>query len=258
MKPFPLLPRWSTCLAWVVAFSLTGTAARAATEDALPLPWQNQDVGEVGVEGSASFDAGAFTVLGSGVDIWGTADEFQFVYQPLTGDGTILTRVVSQHNTNEWAKAGVMIRETLDADSRFAMMTTTPEEGLAFQYRETPAAEAIHVPGALVPYPYWVLLVRSGDSFTGYVSPDGVDWTEIGTTTIPMNVDVFVGLCVTSHNDAYLEHGRLRFGRRDRRRRPRGRCPGGPRSGRDQPDPDLHAHGDQRGTGGRRRAVPDQ
>jgi len=63
---------------------------------------------------------GTFTEAGSGTDIWdvGTAgdyrDEFHYAYKMLTGAGSITTRVVSVQNTNGWAKAGVIIRETLE------------------------------------------------------------------------------------------------------------------------------------------------
>ena len=84
--------------------------------------------------------AGAFTVSGSGADIWGTADAFQFVYQPLTGDGQIVARVTTVPNTDPWAKAGVMIREDLTAGARNAAVLVTPSNGVAFQRRVTSAA----------------------------------------------------------------------------------------------------------------------
>ncbi len=203
MKPIPLL-RWrSTCLVLTCVVSFLAVPI-AAVADPLPAPWLNQDIGAPGAEGTADFASDVFTVQGSGVDIWSIADQFHFVYQPLTGDGTIIAHVVSQDDTNQWAKAGVMIRETLAADSRFVDMLTTPQQGLAFQYRENPATDTIHIGGDLVPAPYWVKLVRSGDDFSGYASPDGVDWTLVGSVSIPMTADVFVGLPVCSHNDGTL------------------------------------------------------
>jgi uncharacterized repeat protein (TIGR01451 family) len=175
-----------------------------AIADALPAPWLDTDIGAPAAAGSAAWATGTFTVSGSGVDIWTTADSFHFVYQPLTGDGTIIAHVVSQDDTNEWAKAGVMIRNTLDADSPYADMVVTPAQGLAFQYRSDVGVDAIHVPGDLVAAPYWVKLVRTGDDFAGYVSEDGVTWTLVGETTIAMNVDLFIGLPVCSHDDGVL------------------------------------------------------
>ncbi|MBN1766314.1 MAG: DUF5110 domain-containing protein [Sedimentisphaerales bacterium] len=88
---------------------------------ALSAGWTNQDVGAVSAAGSSSGSGSIFTVTGSGADIEDSADEFQFAYRQITGNCEITARVVSQQNTNDWAKAGVMIRETLAAGSRHAM-----------------------------------------------------------------------------------------------------------------------------------------
>src|SRR5205085_5117831 len=76
----------------------------ALTTTALPAPWTQQDVGAVGVAGSATFANGTFTVKGSGADIWGTADAFHYVYQPLDGDVTVQAHVASVQNVYVWTK----------------------------------------------------------------------------------------------------------------------------------------------------------
>ena len=73
------------------------------------------DIGAVAAPGNFGEAKGTFTVTGSGADIWGTADEFHFVYRQINGDSTIAARVASLQNTNVWAKAAVMIRENLTA-----------------------------------------------------------------------------------------------------------------------------------------------
>jgi hypothetical protein len=171
------------------------------TVSPLPAPWASQDIGNVGVTGTASFANGAFTVNGSGVDIEDNADSFRFVYQPLNGDGQIVARVVSQQFTDPWAKAGVMIRETLNADSKHAMMVITPGNGAAFQRRLTTGGTTFHTPGPAVTAPYWVKIVRSGATFSGFVSADGVSWTPVGSDTISMTANAYIGLPVTSHNN---------------------------------------------------------
>ena len=95
---------------------LAGTAS--ASFSANFVTWVAQDIGTVGVTGSTTFSNGAFTLNGSGADIYGTADEFHFVYLPFNGDGMLIAHVASIQNTNSWAKAGVMIRETLTNTSR--------------------------------------------------------------------------------------------------------------------------------------------
>ncbi len=168
----------------------------------LPGPWAAQDVGSVGTPGSASFAGGIYTLCGSGGDIWGTSDAFQFAAQGMSGDGTITARVLSLDFTDAWAKAGVMIRETLAADSRFAMTVTTPSNGTTFQYRASTSGAANLQPGQPVGPPAWVRVSRSGNTFSGAVSTDGSGWTSLGSIDIPMGATVYVGLCVTAHNNA--------------------------------------------------------
>jgi len=170
----------------------------------LPSPWLNQDVGSPSVAGSASYASGTFTVNGDGADIWGNSDQFQFVYQSLSGDGQIVARVATQQNTDGWAKAGAMIRETLTGGSKHAMMVITPSNGAAFQHRTATDGTSAHTAGDVVTAPYWVKIARSGTTFTASQSSNGTSWTTIGTETISMATNVYIGLAVTSHNGGAL------------------------------------------------------
>jgi hypothetical protein len=183
--------------------SNTVTATTASQSAGLPSPWAGTDVGRVGVAGSASFSNGTFTVNGSGVDISLTADGFYFVYKALSGNGQIVARVATESNTNAYARAGVMIREGLDSHSRHATMAITPTKGSTFLYRSSASGSTYSTNGVGVA-PYWVKLVRSSNSFKGYVSSNGVSWTLVGSVTISMNPNVYVGLAVTSHNNSVL------------------------------------------------------
>src|SRR5439155_21744421 len=84
------------------------TAGSGGGGGSLPAPWADGDIGGVGVTGSAQYSNGTFTINASGADIWGTADAFHFVSQPLSGDASIVAHVASLTNTNAWAKAGGM------------------------------------------------------------------------------------------------------------------------------------------------------
>jgi type II secretory pathway pseudopilin PulG len=166
--------------------------------------WADEDIGSVAAAGSATVADCNRTVIGSGVDIWDYTDEFHYVYLSLSGDGQIVARVVDMTNTNEWAKAGVMIRETLTGGSKHAMMVVTPGNGTAFQRRTTTDGASTTSAGSSVTDPYWVKLTRRGNTLTGYESQDGAAWTLVGSDTITMATDVYIGLAVTSHNDGAL------------------------------------------------------
>ena len=145
---------------------------------------------------------------GSGADIWGTEDAFRYVYQSLNGDGQIVARVGSLQNTHPNAKAGLMIRETLAPSSRHAIINVTPGAGIEFMRRLAPGAltDWSGVSGAP---PAWIKLVRQGSNFAGYVSGDGTTWTLVGSETIAMAGNVYVGLAVTSHDNVVLCTGML-------------------------------------------------
>jgi regulation of enolase protein 1 (concanavalin A-like superfamily) len=153
------------------------------------------------VPGSASASGGVFTIIGNGADIWTAADEFQFVYQPASGDCDIRARVVTQQNTHVWAKAGVMIRETLNANSSEVTTAVTPGSGVTFVKRTATGASSTSTTTAGITAPQWVRLVRTGSTFTSSYSPDGATWTTLGSTNITMATSVFIGLPVCSHAD---------------------------------------------------------
>jgi uncharacterized repeat protein (TIGR03806 family) len=175
-----------------------------APTDTLPGPWLADDIGAVQMPGDARLAAGAFTVSGAGADIWDAADAFQFVYQPLHGDGQIVAHVASVGETDGWAKAGVMIRDTIDPGARHAFILLTPSSGAAFQRRATAGGGSEHTAGPNVRAPYWVKLERKGSNFTGSISTDGVNWTKVGDAAIEMGADLFAGLAVTAHNNGAL------------------------------------------------------
>ena len=168
----------------------------------LPSPWADLDIGSPGVAGSGSASGGTFTGQGGGADIWGTSDQFNFIYQTLTGDADIVARVSGLGNTNAWAKAGVMIRESLNADSSYAFTAITPSNGAVFQHRSGTGASAASDQGPMVVVPQWVRLIRSGNMFSSYVSADGTAWTPIGTPIpLSMATTVEIGFAVTSHDN---------------------------------------------------------
>jgi hypothetical protein len=164
----------------------------------------DQDVGSVGLPGSAVLSNGSYTVTGSGGDIGENADAFHFVYQPLTGDGEIVARVTGVGDTDPLAKAGVMIRASLAADAPNALVAVTPAGGIVFQSRASAGGDTDTTAddGSA---PYWVRLVRAGNVFTAYRSADGNNWVQVGDpVTIDMAADALIGLAVTAHDDAVI------------------------------------------------------
>ena len=172
---------------------------------ALVAPWRETDIGTVGVPGDSANSAGNIAIYGSGADIWGTADGFHYLYQRLNGNTQIVARVTSVANTNGWAKAGLMIRDTLAPGSRHASVFMTPSNGVAFQWRDATNGQSSNTNVTGIAAPHWVKLARSGDQFSAYRSTDGVTWTQVGTTrTIDLPPVIYVGIAATSHDNTRL------------------------------------------------------
>jgi regulation of enolase protein 1 (concanavalin A-like superfamily) len=178
-----------------LSIALRGTGVAASP---VPTPWVAQDVGSVSVAGRSTYATGVFTMTGSGADIWGSADAFHFVHQPLAGDGTITARVAAVQNVAAWTKAGVMIRDGIGAGAANATMIVSAGKGLSFQYRKAAGGITANVapPGAA---PVWVKLTRAGTLITAAISSDGSAWTTVGQATMAMANTVQVGLVVSSH-----------------------------------------------------------
>jgi hypothetical protein len=186
-----------------------------------PRDWTEEGVTELslwfrGYPAPSSFiesPAGTYTMTGTGADIWDIGpgageyhDEFHFAYKMLTGAGSIVAKVNSVQNTNAWAKAGVMIRETLDGGSKHAFACVTPANGVAFQSRPDIGAASNSVNLSGYTAPYWVKLTRDvAGNFSAYHSANGTTWQLIeegAARNIPMNSNVYIGLALTSHDAA--------------------------------------------------------
>jgi hypothetical protein len=181
--------------------------------------WTEEGVGELSlwfhgqpasVGSFVEAPVGTYTMTATGTDIWNAADEFHYAYKTLSGPGTIVAQVLSVDNTNDWAKAGVMIRETLEPSSKFAAVYITPGNGCRFQARtdtdidatsDTSVATAEQI---TITAPYWVKLERDvAGNFRGYYSANGTTWqTLVWRPTITMSANVYVGLALTSHDAA--------------------------------------------------------
>jgi hypothetical protein len=189
------------------------TNSRAELTLTSPRDWTRHGVGVLSlwfrgyppsVGGFTEGPAGAYTMTAAGVDIWGSSDQFHFAYKVLTGPGTIIARVDSVQNTDGWAKAGVMIRETLDPGSKHAFVCVTPDNGVASQGRTDTDSSSFSAAQAGITAPHWIKLERDvAGYFTASHSANGTAWQPVEDavpTNIPMSSDVYVGLALTSHD----------------------------------------------------------
>ena len=149
---------------------------------------------------------GTYTMNGAGADIWDTADQFHFAFKTLNGAGSIIARINSVQDTHAWAKAGIMIRETLDAGSKHAFACVSPGNGVAFQGRTGADSASFSTNQADIAAPHWVKLERdAAGNFAVSHSVNGSTWQSVANAVpvnIPMSSNVYIGLALTSHDAA--------------------------------------------------------
>jgi ABC-type transport system involved in multi-copper enzyme maturation permease subunit len=152
------------------------------------------------------------------------ADSFYFVHQPLAGNGTITARVTSltglvpaanpdtpsptlRPGTEEWAKAGIIIKQSLKPGSPYAAMMVAAGHGVRMQWNYT--GDSPGLTGTVGPAnPRWLRLTRVGDVITGYDSADGTHWVKVGSVTLPsLPSSVPAGLFAASpESSAEVQH----------------------------------------------------
>ncbi len=163
------------------------------------------DVGDVGIAGSAVFENGVWTVQGAGGDIWGTNDAFQFLYHAVTGDsGHLVVRVDDVQNTNPFAKAGVMLRASPDADAATVILDVKPNSEVEFMSRPFTGGEMVYWGGTAVSLPAWLQLAWQNGTVTASVSQDTVNWTTVGGISFTLPSTYSAGVAVTSHDTTQL------------------------------------------------------
>jgi hypothetical protein len=191
-----------------------GYAKYSEVEKSLTYPrdWTEQDVAELSLwfigfppyVGSFTEEpAGAYTMTAAGIDIWDASDQFHFAYKEVSdGAALIQAQVLSVDHTDDWSKAGVMIRDSLDPNSTHAMVAITPVNGVWYGRRLVAGESSTSIKDPNITAPQWVKLERSsGGLVRAYYSADGSTWTQLGIPEpIMMSMPIYIGLALTSHN----------------------------------------------------------
>lgn len=171
--------------------------------------WSAEDIGNPSIPGTTCYQPSIkrFTVQASGADIWDVSDQFRFNDTVWNGNGQIIAKVVSLTGSGSWTKAGLMFRETTSSNSKYAFAAVTTGNGVNMLSRNSTGGytnDAQDPVAASLTAPYWVKLIREGNLFSTYGSPDGINWTLFDSATIAMNAALRVGLALTGHDNSQL------------------------------------------------------
>jgi len=161
------------------------------------------DVGSPLLSGSAAKIDGKSYISAAGRDIWSYDDEFYFIPQSGTTDLKLKVHILSLEGKHEWTKVGLMMRETLDANSKHADCFQTLNRGVVFQYRESTwsSGRQFNNPerGGV-----WLQLEKQGNTYTCSWSTDGENWSEGHSRIVEMGDDFQYGMAMTSHDEYRL------------------------------------------------------
>ncbi len=182
------------------AYSNVANATTNISETALPYYWNAVDVGSPSLEGSVTFQNGFFETAGNG-RMNAAQDKFHFVYQPMRGDGEIVAQLTKMPQAH-WDHQGVMIRETLDPTSQYAMNELYRDQRiLIFKGRKNEEFFSLENNSKTHNTPIWLKMERIGDVFIASYSEDGEDWIETNRETIDIGENAFIGLVSHASTD---------------------------------------------------------
>ncbi len=160
---------------------------------------------------------GNYDVNGAGTstcEIWWSSDCFTYYWRNApTGDFEMTTKIDSLTNTDPWAKAGIMIRASIAANSTYLFIFTTPGfNGVYLQGRNGTGQNSFNGGSVgLTAFPKYLRLKRAGGVLTAYASSNGVTFTKVGgDSTTPLGSSPLLGLAVTSHKGGVYATGQFR------------------------------------------------
>lgn len=167
------------------------------------LPWISQDIGDVSLVGSASKRDNTYSIKGTGA-IGGQSDAFQYMYQSLQGNGSMIVQLDAISKLNNDCIAGIMLRNQLTPQSSFVAISYDYQKGgqsIQFLYRD---AQGNNTKSSFVEFdkiPCWLKLTRNNNTFIAYYSEDGGAWTQVGCIDIPMEANIYAGVAVDSNKE---------------------------------------------------------
>lgn len=189
--------------------------------------FSNLDIGSPQLAGSARPVENGWAIIAGGADIWEKSDQFHFVCKPVSGDFDIAVRVESFTPAHLYSKAGLMIRETLKADSPHLMFLVFAENAprnnnlgaYEMQFRLLPGGDCQAIypvvrPPAPPEFPAafpnsWMRVQRRRDQFSAFASTDGRTWKLYAVHTLALGDVVYAGPALTSHNPQVVAKARF-------------------------------------------------
>lgn len=177
----------------------TNQVSTAQADNLLDAGLTGTNIG-TGTGGSRVLSNGYWELTGGGIGSLGISDALYFESKDKTGNFQVLARIHSLESYGAAPEVGLMVRESTDADARFAMIAATPG-AYTYASRTIAGGSASKTPVALAAeFPdVWVLIQRTGDLVEFAISTDGSTFDLVGSTVIKsLAENINVGLFAAS------------------------------------------------------------
>jgi hypothetical protein len=183
------------------------TSLRGENNSAELLSWSSKTIGNSAAQATFTVSSGEFRV--SAPSDPRATNAIHFVFQRFSDNGQITARLAGPSKID--AKSGVMIRENLAEDSRFAWMAAMPKKIPIpiFERRPDPSQKVVSTIETNAAPSRWLRLVKEGNAVSGFYSSDGTNWVQSSADTIEMGTDVFSGLAVVGKDAAVFDNIQL-------------------------------------------------
>ena len=176
-------------------------------DSSCPPGWICEDIGNPKVQGTVSIDNDAWTLRGAGWDIWSTpyerADQFLFVWKPLSASGDLSARIANFDKNRPAAKMGLMMRKTIDPLSPYYAALVTPQNSIKIHSRVDYGQDSQVLATLSIKTPLYLKISQRDAVFSSYTSTDGVSWSLIPNSTVELKAlgnenSLLTGLVVSS------------------------------------------------------------
>lgn len=164
----------------------------------------NTDISTPSPSGSYTLTGDVYQIQSSGTQIGGTADSCNYTYRQLNGDGAIVAKVTAVSNSGSAACAGVMLRESLNANAPQVAVVLKADGSIRSICRATAGASAVDATVAATALPRWVKIQRNGNLIKTYYKNSSGSWTRIARQTVNLSANVYVGLAATAGSSGNL------------------------------------------------------
>ena len=162
-----------------------------------------EDVGTVLHPGSTTYDSSknAYTLVGSGENMWATKDAFQFAWKKISGDVQISADISFPNSAgNEHKKAVLMLRQSLDADSVYADVALHGNGLTSLQFRDEKGGITSEVESKMSA-PARLRITRVGKYVYMSLAQQGSDVHFAGgSVRVPLEGEIYAGIGVCSHD----------------------------------------------------------